>query len=482
MDDHGQPLLATAPSKLEQLHCASKAAASTSVPSTAWSNQAVLDRLKDLKAKWLRVYWQDYTGSVRMRLIPIKRVQAVLQSGKPFTISITKASLGLLQIDACIPQQSATGIYTACPDWSSLMLGPAEGHASCFAELREPNGTTAVLCPRALLRKILEKSKGHGLSFIVGFELEFIVMERNLDPNSGEKYCSLQNDDGHAWSMARSVADWGRSGSFTTTMDEIVEALEAAGIDIELFHPEAAPGQYEIVLPPLPPLEACDALLHTRQILEATAARHSFRVTLHPKPFAMACGSASHVHLSISSPGGDKPETYESFYAGILRHFRAIIAFTYSNPTSYERMVDSFWAGGRWVTWGTQNKETPLRKCEDSHWELKTMDGLANPYLALAAILSAGTSGVVAKEPLVWGDCEIDPAKLTEAQKEDLGVSQMFPANLTEALQALQEDKELSCLLNPLLVEHYVRVKTAELAFLDPMSAEERRQWILERY
>lgn len=459
----------------------SQLAPATTLPGTAWPPEVVLEKLQHLDCKWLRIYWHDYTSSARCRLIPMKRVLSTLEKGKPVTQSTTKAGLGLLPMDMMIPEITATGAYMNYPDWSSLKLGPAPGHVSVYCEFREQDGSDVDLCPRTLLRKTLERAAEHGLSFLMGFELEFVLMERNPDRDSPDQYVTMRND-GHAWAQARAMADMGREGSVTTMLDEVADLLDQAGIDMEQMHPENAPGQYEIVLPAMPPMEACDALLHTRQIIEATAARHNYRMTLHPKPFTMACGSASHVHMSVSSPGGNTPEVYESFYAGIMNHYRALIAFTYPHPTSYERMVDSFWAGGRWVSWGTQNKEAPLRKCEDGHWELKTIDGIANPFFAISAILSAGTHGILQKEPLKWGDCDIDPAKLTPEKRKKLGIDTMFPADLKEALAALKEDKVMVELLGSQFVERYVNVKNAEMRLLDPMTDEERRRWVLERY
>ena len=162
--------------------------------------------------------------------------------------------------------------------------------------------------------------------------------------------------------------------------------------------------------------------------------------------------------------------------------FRSIIAFTYANPASFDRAVDSAWAGGRWVCWGTQNRETALRKVEDSHWELKTMDGLANPYLAMAAVLFAGIGGVLAREPLKWRDCEIDPAALTDNDRKEMGITERLPTSLEDALTSLQADKELVAHLGEELVERYVAVKEFEMSFLAKMGDDERRQWLMERY
>ncbi|KAI0430444.1 glutamine synthetase [Xylaria sp. FL1042] len=441
-----------------------------------------LDGLRSMEAKILRVCWQDYTSSLRCRLVPIKQVYKVLESGKPLTISITKACLGLLQTDMLIPQTNGTGVYSMVPDWATLKTGPVDGHVSVYAEFRELDGTSAVLCPRSLLRKTLAKAASQNLTFLIGFEVEFLILERTSNPGPKQEKFRTKRSDGHAWSKVSALADWGCKGSFGNAADEMLACLADAGIEVEQFHPESAPGQFEVVLGALPPLEACDALLHTRQILESVAARHGFKMTLHPKPFAEAPGSASHAHMSISSPNGNDPGVYESFYAGILKHFCALIAFTYSNPTSYERMVDSCWAGGRWVTWGTQNREAPLRKCEDSHWELKTLDGLANPYLAVAAILAAGTEGVRNGTPLTWKDCAEDPATLDEAKRSRLGVDTMFPRDLHEALASLSADRELADLLEPEFIQRYIDSKNAELKMLDPMPPDERRQWVLERY
>ncbi|KAI0885885.1 glutamine synthetase/guanido kinase [Annulohypoxylon maeteangense] len=444
------------------------------------SNQSIVQRLQSLKAKYLRIYWHDYTSTSKCRTLPIRQVYKTLSSGKPVTLSITKAGLGLLQTDAMIPQVNASGAFTVQVDWSSLKPGPAAGHVSVYGDFTEQDGTPASVCPRTTLRTTLSKAGELGLTFLLGFEVEFVVLDRvqPADFNGMDKY-DTRRSNGHSWSTARVLSDWGREGSFNTASEEMMDALDAAGISFEQFHPESAPGQYELVLAPLPPLEACDSLLHARQILESVAARHDFRITLHPKPFSTACGSGSHVHMSISSPGGDRPAVYEPFYAGILGHFRAITAFVNPSPASYERMIDSYWAGGRWITWGTQNKEAPLRKVEGSHWELKVMDGMANPYLAIAALLSAGTHGFRRKSPLTWGDCLGDPAKMDEREKRKLGITTLFPGNLREALDALKQD---GLGLNPDVVTRYINIKHAELEMLEKMKPDRRRMWLMERY
>jgi len=437
---------------------------------------------------FVRICWNDFTAQQRMRMVPFRKFTSLLNEGKSTDIGITSAVFALLQNDWMLPGVSPTGEYRLHPDFSSLKKGPIEGHISMNGEFRQPSGARVPLCPRSVLQRAVEFGAENKLSFLVGFEIEFLLVER-VEPAPGgggssssstaaPRYSTLTTD-GHAWSVSRYFAN----PKIAALLRDMVAALDDMGIYVEQLHAESATGQFELIPPPYPPVQAADTLLHTRDVMSALATAAGFKLTLHPKPIPHACGTASHMHLSLASPrGGDRPDLYRPFYAGVLRHLRAILAFTYANPASYDRAADGAWSGGRWVTWGTQNRETALRKIEGSHWEVKVVDGLANPYFAVAAVLFAGTQGVVDGEAMVWGDCEIDPAKLTGNDRKELGVSEMLPASVEEALGALKADAVLVGLMGPELVERYVAMKEFEGGVLGEMGAEERRQWLMERY
>jgi glutamine synthetase len=424
--------------------------------------------------KFLRLQFLDYTSTPRLRIIPVKKALSILENNPQLSIGITKASLGLLQNDTIIPGIYATGEYRLQADFSSLRPGPYEGYAFVQGEFHEADGSISDLCPRSLLRKYVKEAKSQNLEFLVGFEIEVVFMSRSEDGALE----TLSNSAGHAWSSSRAL----HGNKMLDMLHQIYDSLAVSGIYLEQWHPESATGQYEFILPPLPPLQAVDALLHAREIISTVVAGYSMRATLYPKPFADMAGTASHLHISISSPDGDNKEVYEPFFAGLLKHLQAIIAFTYSSPASYERMADGCWAGGRWVAWGTQNRETALRKIEGSHFEIKVIDGLANVYLALATIIAAGIQGVKNKLELTLGDCLKDPAHLSEEERKTLGIKDMLPKDLQAALQALEDDKELRELVGEDIVERYIRVKKAEIDILNGMHAGERKHWIMERY
>lgn len=131
---------------------------------------------------------------------------------------------------------------------------------------------------------------------------------------------------------------------------------------------------------------------------------------------------------------------------------------------------------------GTQNRETPLRRIEGSHFEIRCVDGLSNPYLVLAAIIGAGLQGILDEEPLEMKDCPNDPSTITAKEREELGITEQFPESISEALSYLEADEQLQHVLSKPAVDTYLTVKRAESEMLQKMEPVKRRSWLIERY
>jgi glutamine synthetase len=439
--------------------------------------EVALNALNTLSAKgaevqFLRMTWVDMTSTTRLRVFPIRRIRTLLEENKPVSFNVITGAMGLLQNDFPIDDKVGVGERKLIPDWTSLRAGPREGHAvvrGCFQEL---DGSPVSTCPRTALKRVLDIGSKHGLHFTLGFEIELVLLQRTADGFGPVE------SDGHAWCVGRVMET-----DSALVIEEAIKQLDEAGVYVDIVHPESAHGQYEVVLPKNTALEAVDTLLYAREVIAACATKKGYKMTLHPKPSPVHGGTAAHVHMSISTPHGDKPHVYEPFYAGILKHLRAVMAFTCSSMASYDRIQDSIWTGGTWVAWGTQNRETPLRKISGSHWEVKCMDGTANPYLALAALIGAGLQGVIDQEELWLGDCSVkDSARLTDAERAELNITRRLPRELSEALQALAGSYALINVMGRELVEMYVQVKDAEMQFQETMKPEARLRWMIERY
>jgi glutamine synthetase len=97
--------------------------------------------------------------------------------------------------------------------------------------------------------------------------------------------------------------------------------------------------------------------------------------------------------------------------AFVLAHLPGLCAFTMPQAVSYARVADNSWTSGSWVAWGTQNRETPLRRTaavdgSTARWEVRCLDGMANPYLALYVILRAGLRGLADGTEMGLRDCQ----------------------------------------------------------------------------
>ena len=193
------------------------------------------------------------------------------------------------------------------------------------------------------------------------------------------------------------------------------------------------------------PLDAADALVHTRELIRNVASKHGLRATFAPKPFPASAGTGAHTHISLHSSGGEpKPReglaSYEkSFLAGVLDHIQAITALTLPIPASYQRVSDHAWAGGTYVSWGTESREASVRLVNASspssrRFEMRFVDGTASPYLVLAGILVAGLEGLKNQQQLTMKDSgSTVPSDLSPEEREALGITQRLPLSHQES-------------------------------------------------
>jgi glutamine synthetase len=350
--------------------------------------------------RFVFVQWLDYMGTIRSRIYPVLQFNKLIDSGT--RIPIAQGNTGTLQNDTVTPVVNSTGQIYVEPDLESLRPAwqspmPAATVMSCWCDA---NGLPIKDCARCQLKTSLQElSSEHSAHLLLGFEIECVFFRRNPE-NPTDPYAPLTTT--HAWG-SMTPDQWTNA---LPILLEISEALAAIGMPLQYMHPESFP-TYEFVLPPLPPVQAIDTLYQTRQVLANIAESHGLRVTLHPKPLPIS-GSGAHAHVSLNSTSLSAEvlnEKDSQFWAGVLAHLEAICAFTLPEKESYERVTEDHWAGGVWIAWGTQNREVPLRKSEERRWEIRCLDGFANMYLVLGAVVAAGLLGLREGMKLSIKDC-----------------------------------------------------------------------------
>ena len=240
---------------------------------------------------------------------------------------------------------------------------------------------------------------------------------------------------------------------FQDLRTEMVLTLENLGIETEAQHHEVATaGQAEIDMRFKPLLQMADQLMWFKYVLKNVAYRHNHTVTFMPKPLFEDNGTGMHTHISIwkeNQPlfAGDKYAgiSQEALYGigGILKHCRALTAFTNPTTNSYKRLVPGFEAPVN-LAYSSRNRSAAVRlpmystSPKAKRIEFRTPDPSCNGYLAFSAMLMAVIDGIQNKidpgDPLDKDIYNLPPEELAEIPSA--------PGSLDEAIEALKADQQ----------------------------------------
>ncbi len=323
--------------------------------------------------------------------------------------------------------------------------------------------------PRYVAKKVESylKTTGIGDTLYIGPEAEFFIFDDvRFESSQNRAFYELDSIEG-AWNTGRDEGpNQGykpryKEGYFPVPpMDkfqdlrtEMLLTLEELGIDIEAQHHEVASGgQAEIDMRFKPLLEMGDQLAWFKYVLKNVAYKHGHTVTFMPKPLFGDNGSGMHTHVSIWKEGkplfaGDKYAgvSQQALYAigGILKHCKALCAFTNPTTNSYKRLVPGFEAPVN-LAYSSRNRSAAIRipmyssSPKAKRIEFRTPDPSCNGYLAFSAISMAVLDGIQNK---------MDPGDPLDKNIYDLPPEEMAnvpsaPGSLEESLAALKADHE----------------------------------------
>ncbi len=349
-----------------------------------------------------------------------------------------------------------------------------EGRALSFlmGDIRELDGTPWECCTRSILKTALERfTEASGLEIRATFEHEFMLPQDRLS-----RGFSLQGFAG-----AQPFAE------------ALLRALAGAKITPDSFLREYGPDQFEITLPPAPALRAADEAVMLREITRATAVAMGLQASFTPLAGSEVVGNGVHIHISLWTRDG-RPATHDpdaqdglskaasGFIAGLLRHLNAASALTAPSAISGLRLVPHRWSAA-FNNLGAQDREAAVRICPLSagdpekrarqfNFEFRAADAAASPYLALAALVMAGTIGI-RDELQAPKATEEDLSLLSEDALGKRGL-QRIPASLTDALDALSEDRSFADSFPGRFVEIYTAHKLGEWAHVADMTDDQR--------
>ncbi len=435
----------------------------------------LIERVREDGVQFISLQFTDILGTIKSVTIPVGQLEGALENGVWFDGSSIEGFARIYESDMVLVPDPAT--YRVLP-WSD----PERRRARIICDVHAPDGRPSPSDPRSALRRVLSRAAERGYVYNVGPELEFFLFKRN----NGTPLRPVPHDVGGYFDFSpRDEAQQVRS--------EIVLALQALGIDVEMSHHEVATGQHEIDFHYADALTSADNAVTFKYTVRAIAATHDLYASFMPKPIFGINGSGMHTHQSLFDEGGhnlfyDPEDEYHlsrlayHFIAGQMAHARALAAVVAPTVNSYKRLTPGYEAPV-YICWAHLNRSALIRvpatragREKATRIELRCPDPSANPYLAFAAMLAAGLDGIERQlEPPPPVNEDVYHFDEDDLRERAIGT---LPATLAEALDELEKDEVIQEALGPAITETMLRARRAEWD-------EYRIQvtpWELERY
>lgn len=435
----------------------------------------ILEKAEQDNIKFVQLQFTDLHGTIKSVTIPIEKLQESLEKGTWFDGSSIEGFTRIAESDMYLKPDPET--YAVLP-WET----GEKATARFICDVYTPDGKPFEGDPRYILKKVLNEAEDLGYQYNAGPELEFFLFK----PKEGGKLTPTAHDKAGYF-------DFSPKDLAADVRNDIIKALQAMGIEVEMSHHEVAPGQHEINFKYGPALKTADRAITFKHVVKSIAQEHGLYATFMPKPIFGEAGSGMHVHQSLFDKQGNNlffdaadkyklSATAKSFIAGQLAHVKAMSAIVAPKVNSYKRLVPGYEAPV-YICWAQINRSSLIRipryspgKEKATRAELRCPDPSCNPYLAFAVMLKAGLDGVknklVPPEPVEEDVYEFDEAKLATHKIATL------PASLGEAILELKKDKIIQEALGQHTYPIYIAAKKAEY---DDYRLQVT-QWELEKY
>ena len=453
-------------------------------------SEKTLSLIKEYEVKWIDLRFTDSRGKEQHVSIPKTEVDDdFFTEGKMFDGSSIAGWKGINESDMILMPDDATAIIDPFTDETTLNLR---------CDIVEPATMQGYeRDPRSVGRRAEEYLKSTGIAdgCLFGPEPEFFVFDsvQWKSDMSGAMY-SIHSEEA-AW-VSHEEFDRANIGhrpgvkggyfpvppvdSLHDLRAAMCAAMEQMGLVIEVHHHEVGTaGQCEIGVGPNSLVSKADEVQILKYCVHNVAHAYGKTATFMPKPLIGDNGSGMHVHQSLSKDGnnlfaGDEYAglSKEALYyiGGIIKHARAINAFTNASTNSYKRLVPGFEAPVM-LAYSARNRSGSIRipfvsGPKARRIEVRFPDPTANPYLGFAAMLMAGLDGI--KNKIHPGDAA--DKDLYDLPAEEALAIPTVASTLEMSLNALEADKEflmMGDVFTADMIAGYVDLKREEIERLN---------------
>ncbi len=442
------------------------------------SEKAIEDWLKKHNITEVECLVPDITGNARGKFIPANKF--VKEDSRLPEGILAQTVTGEYSDDFWDLLGTIDGDMLLEPDPSSMRLVPWANEATgqiihdCYTKDGKPHPFSS----RNVLKRILELYRAEGLKPVIAPEVEFYLIEKNLDPD-----LALKPPVGRSGrpETARQSYSIDAANEFEPFVETMYSYSDAMGLDVDTLIHESGAAQLEVNFIHGDPLALADQVFTFKRMVRETALKHDIYATFMAKPMATEPGSAKHIHQSVLSlkdgsnifatPDGQYSEAFYQYLGGLQTYTPYVMSFFAPNVNSYRRFTREVAAPIN-LHWGFDNRTTGLRVPDalpkDFRIENRFPGADVNPYLSIAATLACGylgmKKGLRASAPFEGN-----------AYEEELAL----PRTLEEALRGLQEDSDIIEIFGKEFIQLYTSIKLVEFEEFNRVISSWEREFLL---
>ena len=406
---------------------------------------------KEKKIKYFLISFVDLFGVLRSKLVPAHAIKDMQETGA-----------GFAGFAAWLDMTPADSDMFGIPDPDSLIQLPWNKEVGWLASDLWMNGKPVDASPRIMLKKQIKKLSKQGLTMKSGVECEYFLISPDgdsiADPRDTQsKPCYDQSALMRRYDLIKEICDC---------------MIEMGWGPYQNDH-EDANGQFEMNWDYSDCLKTAHRHKFFKNMVNTIAEKHGLRATLMPKPFENLTGNGCHAHISVwdgkknkfldkSNSLGLSKMAY-NFLGGVIKHASSLSAFFNPTINSYRRInAPPTKSGASWspssISYTGNNRTHMIRIPDPGRFELRLMDGSANPYLLQASVLAAGINGIKNK---------IDPGKpLNCNMYEDFAKYPNLPKlpdELDQSLSQLKQNKEMNDAFGADVINSYIKLRSTEI-------------------
>ena len=406
---------------------------------------------KQKNIKYFLISFVDLFGILRSKLVPAHAIKEMQGAGA-----------GFAGFAAWLDMSPADSDMFAIPDPDSLIQLPWNKEVGWLASDLWMNGKPVEASPRVILKKQIKKLKNQNLTMKSGVECEYFLI--SPDGNSIADPRDTQSKPCYDQSALMRRYD---------LIKEICDCMIEMGWNPYQNDHEDANGQFEMNWDYTDCLITADRHTFFKYMVKTIAEKHGLRATFMPKPFENLTGNGCHAHVSIWQGKKNKfldksdnlglSKMAYNFLGGVIKNASSLSAFFNPTINSYRRInAPPTKSGATWspssVSYTGNNRTHMIRIPDPGRFELRLMDGSANPYLLQASVLAAGLFGLKNKiDPGKPLDCNMytDYAKYPDLPK--------LPNELNQSLDQLKNNKEMNNAFGKEVIESYIKLRSSEI-------------------